>query len=273
MLREETLFGEHDLVALSIARLREFEKQACDMHPDGYWVAFSGGKDSMVVLDLVRKAGVRHTAHFNVTTVDPPELIRFIRQHYPDVRREYPDKSMFQLIREKMMPPTRKVRFCCKDLKEGGGRDRFVVTGIRWAESARRSKRRMTEVCFRDRRKRYLHPIIEWSDEDVWQYIRENGLPYCCLYDEGFKRIGCVGCPMSNAAQRERDFARWPRFALAYKKAFDDAARGRNDPAFVATRTHDQFVPWTDGMAMWDWWMNEDRRTRIEDSDQGVLFE
>lgn len=273
MLVENTLFGKHDLVALSILRLREFEQQACDMHPDGYWVAFSGGKDSIVILDLVRKAGVKHTAHFNVTTVDPPELLAFIREHYADVRREKPDKSMFQLIREKMMPPTRKVRFCCEDLKERGGKNRFVVTGIRWGESARRSQRRLTEVCFRDSRKRYLHPIIEWTDQDVWQYIRENKMPYCRLYDEGYKRIGCVGCPMASAEQRERDFARWPRFEAAYRRAFEAAAAGRNTPEFLATRTKPSFAPWTDGKAMWDWWMTDDRRTDVENSDQGVLFE
>lgn len=269
MLRERTLFGEHDLVALSIARLREFEKQACDMHPDGYWVAFSGGKDSIVILDLVRKAGVRHTAHFNITTVDPPELLQFIREHYADVKRERPRLSMWQLIEKKMMPPTRIVRYCCEYLKERGGKDRFVVTGIRWAESVKRSKRKMAETCFRSSRKRYLNPIIEWTDDDVWQYIRENCLPYCRLYDEGFKRIGCVGCPMAGAG-RLKEFARWPRFEAAYRKAFAAAAAANK------IRLGDRYVSgvrWADGDAMWNWWMNEDRRTPVEDSDQGVLFE
>jgi phosphoadenosine phosphosulfate reductase len=274
MLVENTLFGKHDLVELSILRLREFEKQACDMHPDGYWVAFSGGKDSIVVLDLVRKAGVKHTAHFNVTTVDPPELLAFIREHYADVHREKPDKSMFQLIREKMMPPTRIVRYCCEYLKERGGKDRFVVTGIRWAESARRSKRRMTETCFRSSRKRYLNPIIEWSDADVWQYIRENKLPYCRLYDEGFARIGCVGCPMAGKG-RLKEFARWPRFEAAYRKAFSDAAAAARIKAREDgwASKHPLIAHWNSGDDMWDWWMNEDRMTSVEDSDQGVLFE
>jgi len=271
MLREETLFGRRDLVQLSIDRLRHFEQQACDMHPDGYWVAFSGGKDSIVLLDLVRKSGVRHTAHFNVTTVDPPELMAYIRQHYPDVRREKPLLSMWQLIEKKMMPPTRIVRYCCEHLKERGGKDRFVVTGIRWAESARRSKRRMTEVCFRDSRKRYLHPIIEWSESDVWQYIRENNMPYCRLYDEGFKRIGCVGCPMAH--NRTEEFKRWPRFERAYRKAFDKAVialraseRGQRRIKYSGKNLY-----WTDGGTMFDWWMQEHRET--EDPDQTVLFE
>jgi phosphoadenosine phosphosulfate reductase len=270
MLKEGTLFGARDLVAIAIARLREFEKHACDMHPDGYWVAFSGGKDSIVVLDLVRKAGVRHTAHFNLTTVDPPELLQFIREHYADVRRERPEISMFQLIRKKMVPPTRVVRYCCEHLKERGGAGRFVVTGIRWAESTRRSKRRLTETCFKTNRKRYLHPIIEWTDEDVWQYIRENKLPYCRLYDEGFKRIGCVGCPMAGDG-RIKEFARWPKFRAAYRKAFDDVAASNNElekQGFINPRK----LRWVDGADMWNWWM-EEKKKPSEESDQGVLFE
>lgn len=269
MLVENTLFGKHDLVELSILRLREFEQQACNMNPDGYWVAFSGGKDSIVMLDLVRKAGVKHTAHFNVTTVDPPELMAYIREHYADVKRELPRITMWQLIRKKMMPPTRKVRYCCEELKERGGRDRFIVTGIRWAESSRRSKRRMTEVCFRDRRKRYLHPIIEWTDKDVWQYIRENKLPYCRLYDEGFTRIGCVGCPMSGEARR-KEFERWPKFEAAYRRAFDRAAR--SNLVRRGDRVLTEGTRWNDGTEMFNWWMNENR-TKQEDSDQGILFE
>lgn len=267
MLVENTLFGTHDLVALSIARLREFESQACVMHSGGYWVAFSGGKDSVVLLDLVRKAGVRHTAHFNVTTVDPPELMAFVREHYGDVKRERPRMSMWQLIEKKMMPPTRIVRFCCEELKERGGDGRLVATGIRWAESARRSKRRMTETCFRSSRKRYLHPIIDWSDADVWQYIRENKLTYCRLYDEGFKRIGCVGCPSAGAG-RVKEFARWPRFEAAYRRAFGAAARKRIE---AGRKTANGNAVWSDGDAMFDWWMQERRET--EDPDQGVLFE
>ena len=275
MLREQQLFGERDLVALSIQRLREFETQACDMHPDGYWVAFSGGKDSIVILDLVRKAGVKHTAHFSVTTVDPPELLAFIREHYADVKREKPRLSMFQMIEKQMMPPTRMVRYCCKEFKERGGLNRFVVTGIRWAESVRRSKRRMTEVGFRDSRKRYLHPIIEWTDQDVWQYIRENKLPYCRLYDEGFTRVGCVLCPMANAREKAEHCRRWPAFERAYRRAMDKAVTALKTTERGAARIANSGKPlkWDNGDDMWDWWMREGIVTKKEDSDQGILFE
>ncbi len=101
-----------DMVDTAIARIREF----CP--PEGYYVAFSGGKDSIVVKDLVLRAGVKHELHFNLTTVDPPELFRYIRTHHPDVIWHRPEKTMWQLIVERRMPPTRKVRYCCEELKE-----------------------------------------------------------------------------------------------------------------------------------------------------------
>lgn len=273
MLKEEQLFGTVDKVQIAIERLKEFERAAIEMNPSGYYVAFSGGKDSIVILDLVRRAGVKHTAHFNITTVDPPELLAYIRKYYPEVERHKPELSMFKLIRKKMMPPTRIVRYCCEHLKEGGGKDSFVVTGVRWAESVKRSKRRLVETCMRDSRKRYIHPIIDWSDADVWEYIRSNNMPYCCLYDEGFKRIGCVGCPMAGSEGRRKEFARWPKFEKAYREAFARAAADREeriqsgDIKLSSTAS----IVWKDGPTMFDWWMTDKREK--EDENQMQMFE
>lgn len=261
MLKENQLFGVHDLVKLSIDRLQYFEAQALSMQPFGYWLAFSGGKDSIVIKDLAIKARVKFEAHFNITTIDSPELMQYIREHHADVKRDRALKNMMQLIAEARSYPMDNRRFCCEHLKERGGSDSFVVTGIRWGESARRSKRRMTEVCFRDSRKRYLHPIIEWSDKDVWQYIHENKLPYCKLYDEGFARIGCVGCPCGGVDQRKRHFKRWPKFEKLYREAGQlmvDAFKSK--------------PPWKDGNEAFDWWMNDKNKEKY-DPDQGVLFE
>ena len=239
MIEQLNIYGKSKL-EMSIERLVLFEP------PEGYFLAFSGGKDSCVIKVLADMAGVKYDAHYNHTSVDPPELIRFIKECHPDVAIDYPrDKdgkriTMWNLIPQKKMPPTRTMRYCCEKLKEGGGKGRFVVTGVRWAESTRRknaragleidngSKRRMQydpdnppdEVMMRTcptKRKHILNPIIDWTEDEVWEFIRKYDVPYCKLYDEGFKRIGCVGCPMS--VDRKKEFERYPKFKRNYLSA------------------------------------------------------
>ena len=180
----------------------------------------SGGKDSIVIKHLCEQAGVKFDAHYNVTSVDPPELIHYMRDYHKDVQFEFPKDNdgkrvtMWNLIPKNLMPPTRLVRYCCSALKEGGGEDRFCVMGVRWAESARRKNQRsglevntgkkrrelldpdnpdqeMIHLC-PTKSKKILNPIIDWTDDEVWEYIKSNNIPYCKLYDEGFKRIGCL---------------------------------------------------------------------------------
>lgn len=270
-LVEQTLFGESNKPAEAIERIKHFEGTALQLSPDGYYVAFSGGKDSIVVLDLVRRAGVAHKAHFHLTTVDPPELLSYIRVHYPDVTRERPRYSMYQLIKKNLMPPTRTARYCCRELKERGGSDSMVITGVRWAESIRRKGRRLVEQCNRVARKMYLHPIIEWSDDEVWEYIRSRQLPYCSLYDEGLKRIGCVGCPMSPRNMPEQ-FKRWPRFARMYKHAFTEIVKARQSSGKLDE--WDSAHPtlsnqWRTAEGLWQWWLSGQQ----SQSEDAGLFE
>ena len=265
MLIEKTLLGTIDRVQTAIDRLRMFEEAALAKHPDGYYLAFSGGKDSIVIKDLAERAGVAHTCHLNLTTVDPPELLQYVRKHHPDVQRHHPGTTMWKLIVKNMMPPTRLVRYCCEALKEGGGKGRIVITGVRWAESNKRRKRRVIETCYRDTSKAYLHPILDWPDAEVWEYIRERELPYCRLYDEGFKRIGCVGCPNARKG-RAMHFARWPAFERAYRRAFAAAVAKRRRLGKSSR------LDWTDGDAMFDWWMDE-RRAAKDVEGQLVMFE
>ena len=130
-----------DMVEVAIERLKAFEPK------EGYYLAFSGGKDSCTVKALADMAGVKYDAHYNVTSVDPPELVRFVKT-FPDVHFDFPtDKNgrvitMWNLIPTKRMPPTRIVRYCCADLKESRGENRFVVTGVRKDESVRRAQNR-----------------------------------------------------------------------------------------------------------------------------------
>lgn len=232
-----------DKVQVAIKRLQLFEP------PDGYYVAFSGGKDSCVIKTLADMAGVKYDAHYNHTSVDPPELIYFIREHHPDVKIEYPRYpdgtrvTMWNLIPKKKMPPTRLVRYCCRYLKESGGEGRFTVTGVRWAESSKRRSRSGLELSNGTKTgkriridpdnpnneelarycptkgKHILNPIIDWLDEDVWEFIRKYNVPYCKLYDQGYTRLGCIGCPMSTKNAEELE--KYPKFKRNYLRAFE----------------------------------------------------
>lgn len=241
----DTLFGK--LNEIAIERLREFEP------PEGYYVAYSGGKDSDVILDLVRKSGVKYDAHHHLTTADPPEVVWHVKKQ-KDVTIERPPQTMWQLIRRSGMPPRRNARYCCRELKERGGDDRLVITGVRREESSRRGNRRLVEQCFVNKSKRYLNLIIEWTTTDVWQYINSAQLAYCSLYDENFRRLGCVLCPMRRDV--ERQLLRWPKIASAWERAIK--------------ATYKPGGAFSDPEAYWHWWLDRDASTA--DDDQMVMF-
>ena len=259
MLRELTLNGEIDKVQIAMNRLRLHEP------PEGYYVAFSGGKDSCVVLDLCKRAGVKYDAHYSVTTVDPPELVYFVKKYYPDAwaNRVKPSLSMWELIPQKRMPPTQRVRYCCKYFKEGGGAGRFVVTGVRHQESAKRAKRKLMETCTGHSGKRFIHPIIEWSESDVWEYIHTYNVPYCNLYDEGRKRIGCILCPYTPKAQKDADMKRWPKYVELYKLAFQRMIDKRKADGLPCDA-------WETGEDVMNWWTN--RKKKTDDTQEISLF-
>ena len=230
-----------DMVEVAIERLKAFEPE------EGYYLAFSGGKDSVTVKALADMAGVKYDAHYRVTSVDPPELVKFVKS-FPDVEFEFPvdDEgrviTMWNLIPKRAMLPTRKVRYCCKALKEEAGEGRFVVTGVRKDESVRRAATRggleLGEKKSSDRDlldpdnptpemfyhcktyyRKVLNPIIDWTTDEVWEFIKEYKVRYCCLYDQGYSRLGCIGCPMASEKACLEEFKRYPKYKESYLRA------------------------------------------------------
>lgn len=252
MLKWTDIWGkEHDRVATAIDRLKMFEPH------EGYYLAYSGGKDSDTVLALAKMAGVKFDAHYNLTTVDPPELVYHVRRH-PEVVIERPAITMWQLIKKKGFLPSRWIRYCCSELKERGGSGRVVMTGIRAMESIKRSKRKMTEACLNNPTKRYFNPIIDWSSNDVWEFIHENNIAYCKLYDQGFNRLGCVMCPLSSNMKNE--ITLFPKIAnMYYKTAKKNYNPNRMD-------THITFESY------WTWWINGCKGEKQNDG-QTYFFE
>ena len=226
-------------IAYSIALLRRAETLALRMSPDGYHLAFSGGKDSVALYHLAKMAGVKFKAHMQITNIDPPELMRFVRSQYPDVVLHRPEINIYKLIEKKKMLPIRTKRYCCAYLKEQAGGGTVTLLGIRAAESPRRAARNEVQIgnhrfsgsfdqfnrnkerdfaCVGGKDKIMLSPIYRWQDSDVWNFIRGNNLPYCRLYDEGYQRIGCIFCPMSSVKNKARD-RRYPGVERAIKRS------------------------------------------------------
>lgn len=216
---------------------------------EGYYVAFSGGKDSIVLLDLVRRSGVKHDVHFNATSVDPPELLEFIAEHYPDINTHQPKLTMFELIEREGCLPTRRVRYCSRYLKTEAGTGRVNLTGIRAAESRARAKREIIETDTKDSTRVVINPLLLWSDDDIWEYIKTKNLPYYKLYDEGWKRIGCIGCPFGSKKQRLAQFERYPEFKQMYIDAMGRVIAKRKEAGKV--------VKIDDAEESFEWWLSD----------------
>lgn len=218
--------------------------------PEGYYLAFSGGKDSLVCYYLCKLAGVKFDAHYNYTTIDPPELVRFVRT-FEDVEIHKPDTCYWQLIIKNGMPPTRLARYCCRELKEGGGKDRIKILGVRAEESSKRKGRDV--VMLGDTPLgRVINIIYHWSEAEVWEFIGCNLIDYCSLYDEGFSRLGCIACPQKNAKAQEQDFARWPAYRTAYIACFDLMIEERKRKGLECN--------WQTGEDVLQWWLYGNRK-------------
>ena len=227
----------------SVELLRKSEKMALRLDPEnGFYLAFSGGKDSQCLYHVAKLAGVRFKAHMNLTSIDPPEVIRFVKTQYPDVELIKPRMSIYEMAKKKHILPTMRLRWCCAEFKEKGGAGKATLIGIRKEESARRAKREEISTvikrkitnetfdqwseheeqmvtCVGGKDKILVSPIIYWTERDVWEFLNSNKIPHCELYDEGYTRIGCICCPMSSYRQKIREVKRWPHVKRNWIKA------------------------------------------------------
>lgn len=256
-------------VEKAIETIQKAESLALKYQDYGFHLAFSGGKDSMVIYELCKMAGVKFRPVMQVTTLDPPELMRFIRKNYPDVIMERPEINFYNLIIKKMALPTRRMRFCCEYLKEQAGAGTVTIIGIRRAESNQRAKRNELEIsgrkysnsldqfnidnknqilCIHGKDKILLSPIIDWTHADVWKFIRKRNLEYCELYDQGYTRIGCMFCPMASVKTKRLDLKRYPGVEREIKKSIRIIVEKNNYGSDLGCDVDDIF----------DWWISND---------------
>lgn len=268
----------------AIARLKIASEMSLKTTEKPLVITTSGGKDSSTIVELAIRAGIPFEVLHSHTTADAPETVRFVRRelarleqlgikcsiHYP----EYKGKrtSMWSLIPQVQMPPTRLMRYCCDVLKEQSTPGRMIATGVRWNESSNRAKKRgiferqvsnadksintksdsddltaLYEPC-KLKAKRIVNPIVDWSDSDVWDFLGDAKVPMNPLYECGLKRVGCVGCPAAGK-KRHREFALWPAYEKLYIQAFDRMIEAR-------TRSG-KTTRWRNGMEVFRWWMEE----------------
>lgn len=269
----------------AIQYLKAFEPQT-----EPYYLCYSGGKDSDVIRILASLAGVKHDIVNNHTTVDAPETVRYIRS-IPNVIIKRPKRTMWQLIEDKGLPPTRLMRYCCAELKEHGGKARVKITGVRKAESPNRAansdlvqiigkpktvekaaveqgidydvtpkggivlntdndeNRQFVEQCYRTTAT-MINPIVDWENQDVWEFLHHYGCESNPLYQKGFCRVGCIGCPLGGSKSMKREFALYPKYKEMYIHAFDRMIIKRNEKGRPTV--------WKDGEECFAWWIGDD---------------
>lgn len=243
----ENLF-EDEFEQEAITRIQKFAKIADKL---GYEVAvgFSGGKDSQVVYDLCKRAGINFKAYYNVS-FESNVTKKFIRENYPEViwRREHKFGFIENISKNHSgMLPTQFSAYCCEDYKHNNKYvDACVVLGVRKAESQKRAMR--TAIVFKNKSvakklkadvseyfidkcqsigggsKIQLLPIVDWTHKEVWNYIKKHNLPINPEYKQQ-SRVGCIVCPKANFSRNYIALLKYPKLIDAFIKAKSTAKK------------------------------------------------
>lgn len=273
----------------SIERIKIASEMSMNYYGKPLVCTYSGGKDSDVMLELFKRSGIPFEVHHSHTTADAPQTVYHIRKVFAELEQKgirceidyhyLPlggRVTMWNLIPKKLMPPTRRVRYCCSVLKETGCKNRMIATGVRWDESNKRKNRTEFEFlgktsregigitekmllsdCDESRKlfercemkaKTVVNPIIDWGNRDIWDFYWNECKIHNSLYGMGYNRVGCIGCPMAGKA-RYKEFADFPQYRgmyiLAFERMLEEIKRRGGKPT------------WTCGEEVFLWWMED----------------
>ena len=280
-----------DLEHKAIERIRVASEMSLHYYRQPIVCTYSGGKDSDVMLELFRRSSIPFEVLNSHTTADAPQTVYHIREVFQklelrgikcgiDYHRQKDGRclTMWDLIQKKLMPPLRRMRYCCSVLKETGCLNRMIATGGRWAESNGRKERWTFENIARDKSKKIkitdenmlltdngsarqlfeqchlkaktvVNPVIDWPDHDIWDYYWHECSQHNPLYQMGYQRVGCIGCPMAGKS-RWKEFADFPTYKRAYIRAFDKMLQVRSDRNLPSK--------WKSGEEVFLWWMEDE---------------
>lgn len=230
-------------IANAIVLIQKAEHLALEMDPErGFWLGFSGGKDSIVLLSLTKLAGVKFHAEYHVVGNDAPSTVYFIRENFPEVHFWHPKEKFIPLVRKKGLP-TMQRRFCCERTKEAGGKGCAVLVGVRTEESRKRAAYSPIEIfsrrkehegkprgrdeewlqaveheCLKGQDRVMVRPILDWTEDDIWEYTQRYKLPVNPNYRK-FGRVGCMFCPFASGTQIKEYMKEYPGFHRALMDA------------------------------------------------------
>lgn len=269
-----------EIEQIAIERIQKFAKLAEKMKFE-VCLGFSGGKDSQVVYDLCKRSGISFKAYFN-HTFESPETLRFIREHYPDViwRREY-KYGFIENIKIHGILPTVQKAFCCYNYKHNPKYvDKCSIVGVRRQESSKRASR--TTLSFKNKTTKkkmsveaseyfkencqsvgtasviQLLPIVDWTKDNVWDYIHSHQLPVNPEYEHS-ERVGCIVCPKANFTSNYKSLIRYPKLINAFISArnrgeqnidwiitSDNKDYSDDKPYYICRWLNHSFMPFTE---------------------------